>query len=111
MSPSEKPPSSWATALLLATLAGCGHTAAPAVTPVPAVAPVPAAAGPTAPARCPGCKALFDGKTLDGWQMEKPGSFVVKEGAIASTGPGSHLWTADDRLDYRLFFTIRQVGA
>ena len=42
--------------------------------------------------------------------MEKPGSFVVRDGAIPSTGPGSHLWTREEFLDYRLFFSLRQVG-
>jgi hypothetical protein len=101
-----------AAVLAAVVLGGCGHkAAAPPAVQAPAPAAPLAAAGPVAPPRCPGCRPLFDGKTLDGWQMEKPGSFVVKDGAIASTGPGSHLWTAEDRLDYRLFFTIRQVGA
>ena len=96
-------------------LAGCrGHGAAgPPATAAPvaaaAVAP-PVAPAPVPPPGCPSCRAIFDGKSLDGWAMEKPGSFVVKNGAIASTGPGSHLWTTKDRLDYRLFFTLRQVG-
>jgi hypothetical protein len=85
---------------------GCsGHQAAG--TPAPAAASAPA---PVPPPGCPGCRPLFDGKTLTGWRMEKPDSFTVKNGAIASTGPGSHLWTGEDWLDYRLFFTVRQVG-
>ena len=110
-----------AVSLLLAVwLAGCGaHGAASgppnavavaaAATPAAAVAPPPPA--PTPPPDCPGCRPLFDGKSLDGWAMEKPGSFVVKDGAIASTGPGSHLWTREEFTDYRLFFTLRQVGS
>ena len=37
---------------------------------------------PTAPGAfpgCPKCKSIFDGKTLDGWQQDPAGSFVVKE--------------------------------
>jgi hypothetical protein len=81
---------------------------APVAAAAAAVTPAP---DPVRPPPCPKCKAVFDGKSLDGWKMEKPESFVVKNGAIASTGPGSHLWTTEDWLDYRLFFTIRQVGA
>jgi hypothetical protein len=109
---------SWSSIVLFsAALAGCsGHGAASSgteVAPVAAASSAPSAppAAPIpAPASCSGCRSLFDGKSLDGWSMEKPGSFVVKGGAIASTGPGSHLWTNEAFLDYRLFFTLRQVG-
>jgi hypothetical protein len=53
--------------------------------------------------------SLFDGKTLQGWAMEYPDSFVVKDGAIASTGKGSHLWTDQDFSDYRIFFEVRHT--
>jgi hypothetical protein len=58
---------------------------------------------------CPKCKQIFDGKTLDGWQQDPAGSFVVKAGAIASTGKGAHAWTKDDYGDYRIFFSVRQI--
>ena len=59
---------------------------------------------------CPKCVSLFDGKTLDGWQQDPAGSFVVKNGTIASTGKGAHAWTKDDYGDFRMFLTVRQVG-
>jgi Domain of Unknown Function (DUF1080) len=89
---------------------------APPPSPTPSVAPAPPAApsppGPPIPppASCTNCRSLFDGTTLQGWEMEKPGSFVVRDGAILSTGPGSHLWTREEFTDYRLFFNLRQVG-
>jgi hypothetical protein len=104
--------------------AGCsGHSSgaiAPAAAPASPAAPVAAAPAPAPaptieipaggpPPGCATCKSLFDGKTLDGWSMEKPESFEVKEGAIASTGKGSHLWTKDDFTDYRLLFSVRHT--
>jgi hypothetical protein len=59
---------------------------------------------------CPKCKPIFDGKTLDGWQQDPGGSFVVKDGAIASTGKGAHAWTKDDYGDFRIFLTVRQIS-
>lgn len=36
---------------------------------------------------------LFDGKTLNGWKAnENPGSFRIESGAIATTGPRTHLF-------------------
>jgi hypothetical protein len=61
-------------------------------------------------ALCPKCKQVFDGKTLDGWEQSPAGSFVVKEGAIASTGKGAHAWTKDDYGEFRIFFTVRQIS-
>jgi hypothetical protein len=58
---------------------------------------------------CPNCKPIFDGKTLDGWQQDPAGSFVVKDGVIASTGKGAHAWTKEDYGDFRLFLTVRQI--
>jgi hypothetical protein len=38
-------------------------------------------------------QALFDGKTLDGWQAnESPATWVVENGAIVTKGPRSHLF-------------------
>ena len=62
--------------------------------------------------------SLFDGKTLDGWiEIQKnatiansPG-WVVKEGAMASTGAGRGvIYTAKDYSRYRLMFTMRHVS-
>lgn len=58
---------------------------------------------------CPHCKPIFDGKSLASWGQEFPDSFVVKDGVIASTGKGSHLWTKEDYGDYRIFFSVRHV--
>jgi hypothetical protein len=58
---------------------------------------------------CPRCKKIFDGTTLEGWQQDPAGSFVVKAGAIASTGKGAHAWTKDDYGEYRIFFSVRQI--
>jgi hypothetical protein len=43
-----------------------------------------------------GFVSLFDGKTLDGWQVseENPGSFSVVDGAIKAAGPRAHLFYA-----------------
>ena len=60
--------------------------------------------------------SLFDGKTLDGWiEMEsKPAAspgWVVKEGAMASTGAGRGvIYTAADYSRFRLTFTMRHVS-
>ncbi len=92
-----------------ALFAGCGGHGAAAEAHPPAL-PVSAPATPIPPpAECTHCRPLFDGKSLEGWQMEKPDSFVAKDGVIASTGPGSHLWTREELGDYRLFFSVRQV--
>lgn len=76
---------------------------------VPATTPATAPAGSGAFPLCPNCKSIFDGKTLDGWQQDPAGSFVVKDGVIASTGKGAHAWTKDDYGDFRIFFTVRQI--
>lgn len=36
--------------------------------------------------------SLFDGKTLNGWTANAPGSFRVEQGAIVASGPTSHLF-------------------
>jgi hypothetical protein len=69
----------------------------------------PGAGGGSIASLCPKCKSLFDGKTLDGWQQDPAGSFVVKNGVIASTGKGAHAWTKDDYGDFRIFLTVRQI--
>jgi hypothetical protein len=54
---------------------------------------------------------LFDGKTLDGWIQVPPGSWTVKDGAMASTGAGRGvIYTKDDYTKYRLLFTMRHVS-
>lgn len=60
--------------------------------------------------------SLFDGKTLDGWlQIENnataPTGWIVKDGAMASTGSGRGvIYTAKDYSRYRLMFTMRHVS-
>ena len=41
-----------------------------------------------------GWKILFDGKTLDGWMLDKPDSWIVKEGTISRSG-GGYIWTKE----------------
>ncbi|MGN6247385.1 MAG: 3-keto-disaccharide hydrolase [Ginsengibacter sp.] len=36
--------------------------------------------------------SLFDGKTLDGWKANKPGTFSVEDGSIKVAGATSHLF-------------------
>jgi 3-keto-disaccharide hydrolase len=54
--------------------------------------------------------SLFDGRTLDGWTQVPEKSWVVKDGAMASTGAGRGvIYTAGDYERYRLLFTMRHV--
>jgi len=53
---------------------------------------------------------LFDGKTLDGWHCET-NAWLVKEGAMASTGAGRGvIHTKDDYDHFRLIFKMRHVS-
>jgi hypothetical protein len=61
-----------------------------------------------APYACKGCRRLFDGKTLDGW-VTVPGAWVIKEGALASTGMPNDIFTKEDIGDARIFFQVRQI--
>ena len=36
--------------------------------------------------------SLFDGKTLDSWKANRPGTFSVEDGSIKVAGPTSHLF-------------------
>jgi hypothetical protein len=71
------------------------------------VGPPPAAG--EAPYGCSGCKRLFDGKTLDGW-VTVEGAWVVKDGALASTGKANDIFTKEDIGDARIFFQVRQIS-
>jgi hypothetical protein len=54
---------------------------------------------------------LFNGNTLDGWVQIPPNSWIVKDGAMASTGIGRGvIYTKDDYSSYRLLFTMRHVS-
>jgi hypothetical protein len=55
--------------------------------------------------------ALFDGRSLAGWTQLPAESWVVKDGAMASTGAGRGVIYGDDFERYRLLFTMRHVGA
>jgi Domain of Unknown Function (DUF1080) len=53
---------------------------------------------------------LFDGKSLDGWIQIPESSWVVKDGAMASTGNGRGvIYTKDDYAKFRLIFTMRHL--
>jgi hypothetical protein len=53
---------------------------------------------------------LFDGRSLDGWLQVPPDSWVVKDGAMASTGAGrGMIYTAEDYGRFRLLFTMRHL--
>jgi hypothetical protein len=55
--------------------------------------------------------SLFDGKTLNGWLMFPPNSWIVKDGAMASTGAGrGYIYSVNDYTNYRLMFTMRHVS-
>ena len=62
-----------------------------------------------APYGCSGCRRLFDGKTLDGW-VTVEGAWVIKEGALASTGKANDIFTKEDIGDARIFFQVRQIN-
>jgi Domain of Unknown Function (DUF1080) len=56
-------------------------------------------------------KPIFDGRTLDGWIQIPADSWIVKDGAMASTGAARGvIYTRGDYTAYRLFFTIRHVS-
>lgn len=64
-----------------------------------------------AEAPCKKCERLFDGRSFAGWIDDSEGAWVVRDGALrglgTSTGP---LYTREDFGDFRLVFTVRQVG-
>jgi hypothetical protein len=72
-------------------------------------APPPTPVAGDAPYGCTGCQRLFDGTTLNGW-VTANNAWVVKEGALASTGVAADLYTKEDFGDYRIFFQVRQVS-
>ena len=54
---------------------------------------------------------LFSGNTLEGWVQIPANSWIVKDGAMASTGIGRGvIYTKDDYSNYRLLFTMRHVS-
>jgi len=54
---------------------------------------------------------LFDGNSLDGWIQVPENSWIVKDGAMASTGAGRGvIYTKNDYSKYRLLFTLRHVS-
>lgn len=48
-----------------------------------------------------GWKLLFNGKTLNGWQMKKDGSWKVENGTISRVG-GGYIWTKERYGDFIL---------
>jgi hypothetical protein len=61
-----------------------------------------------APYGCTKCTRIFNGMNLDGW-VTAAGSWVVKDGVLASTGKTGDIYTKDDLGDYRIFFQVRHV--
>jgi Domain of Unknown Function (DUF1080) len=56
-------------------------------------------------------RPMFDGKSLDGWIQTPADSWIVKDGAMASTGAGRGvIYTREDYKKYRLFFVMRHVS-
>jgi hypothetical protein len=82
------------------------ETAAPA-TDGGQTTPPPGAGG---YALCPKCRALFDGKNLDQWNQAAAGAWIIKDGAMASTGKAADAWTKEDFGNYRIFFSVRQIS-
>ena len=60
-------------------------------------------------AACPKCRPLFDGTNLDQWNQAAAGAWVIKNGAMASTGKAADAWTKEDFGNYRIFFSVRQI--
>jgi hypothetical protein len=53
---------------------------------------------------------LFDGESLGGWIQIPPDTWIVKDGAMASTGAGRGvMYTKDDYGRFRLLFTMRHL--
>ena len=53
---------------------------------------------------------LFDGKNLDQWVQGAAGAWIIKDGAMASTGKATDTWTKEDFGNYRIFFSVRQIS-
>ena len=45
-----------------------------------------------------GQRALFDGRTLDGWEHVGPGKFVVEDGVLRTEGGMGLLWYSREKL-------------
>ncbi len=55
--------------------------------------------------------ALFTGASLAGWTQIPAASWVLKDGALASTGAGRGVaYAGPDALDFRVIFSVRQVS-
>ena len=51
-------------------------------------------------------RALFNGKTLDGWEYNS-NAWSIVEGAMRGTGKGGNIFTKEDYGSFRLIFTSR----
>ena len=97
-------------------LAGCASSS-PKPDSLGAPAPEAAAEGVAGPSTaapsppCPRCVRLFDGASFAGWIDDSNGSWDIRDGAFhalgTATGP---LYTVGDYGNFRLFFTVRQIG-
>ncbi len=53
---------------------------------------------------------LFDGSSLDEWIQVPANSWIIKDGAMASTGAGrGYIYSKEEFSHYRLMFSVRQV--
>ena len=86
-----------------------GAGGSPSTDAAPAATDVAPSAGNGAYAPCPKCRPLFDGKNLDAWVQGAAGAWVIKDGAMASTGKANDIWTKEDFGNYRIFFSVRQI--
>jgi hypothetical protein len=89
--------------------------AAAALLTAVAAAPLAYATPPQRPAAAPAAAPvgvpMFDGTTLAGWTASKAGEWVVRDGALHSTGKGRG-WIRYDKTEvgsFRWLFQVRQV--
>lgn len=58
-----------------------------------------------------GLQKIFDGTSLEGWTMSPAASWVIKDGAMVSTGAGrGYIFTKNDYKHYRLIFSLKPGG-
>jgi hypothetical protein len=86
------------------------NPAAPAAAPSAAPAPIPSAPAPLLPpsAELDRMTALFDGRTLDGWEYN-PANWSIQDGAMRGTGAWCLAFTKEDYGSFRLIVTSRVV--
>jgi hypothetical protein len=55
--------------------------------------------------------ALFNGKDLDGWQQDGPGSFVVKDGMMKTEGGMGMLWYTREKIAHATIRVVFKLAA